>query len=391
MVIGFRTMKRHSNKIILISVILTFSFLLSAQYAAAATRKELLEEFCLSNQHSSGAFLDSPSGLGDNTNTLSEFTTYANIYILAQIDPDLEKLEDNKGIIRSFLRDNFFQFSDVGVGAIPEVYYAYFGGLYVGVNYTETMKQDASRELYELQNLTNSGFGSADSLIPTVAETYYAVMLLNGFETLNETDTAAIGDFVFSCWDETISAFSSSQEGNPSLIDTYFAIATLTELDLLDSWNASKKEAVISYIENYYFNDTTYANHFGGYGINTGIIQSSLLYTYYATQTLKLLDAELHPETLTWVLARQNPTDYGFSDVSADSSNTYSSAKLSYYATKVILTFDENAFGSARTDLMSEELWQLETSPWAIAGIVIGCVFVAAGTIFGIWKYKNRI
>ena len=127
-VLGFRTMKRHSNKIILISVILTFSLLISAQYAAATTRKELLEEFCLSNQHSSGAFLDSPSGVSTDDNTLSEFTTYANLFILAQIDPDLEKLDD-VGIIRSFLRDKYTQFSDVGAGDISQVYYAYFAGL----------------------------------------------------------------------------------------------------------------------------------------------------------------------------------------------------------------------------------------------------------------------
>ena len=201
-------MKRHSNKIILISVILTFSLLISAQYAAATTRKELLEEFCLSNQHSSGAFLDSPSGVSTDDNTLSEFTTYANLFVLAQIDPDLEKLDD-VGIIRSFLRDKYTQFSDVGAGDISQVYYAYFAGLIVGVNYTEEMKQDASRELFVLQNQTNSGFGSIESLIPTLAETYFAVRLLNEFETINETDTENIGDFVLSCWDETSLAFSS--------------------------------------------------------------------------------------------------------------------------------------------------------------------------------------
>ncbi|MHA1674759.1 MAG: prenyltransferase/squalene oxidase repeat-containing protein [Promethearchaeota archaeon] len=383
-------MKRHSNKIILISVILTFSLLISAQYAAATTRKELLEEFCLSNQDSSGAFLDSPSGVSTGDNTLSEFTTYANLFILAQIDPDLEKLDD-VGIIRSFLRDKYTQFSDVGAGDIQQVYYAYFGGLIVGVNYTEEMKQDASRELFALQNQTNSGFGSLETSIPTIIETYYAVRLLNEFETINETDTETIGNFVLSCWDEPSLAFTSSQEGNPSLIDSYFAIATLAELDLLDSLNISKKEAVVEYIGNFYFNETTYTNHFGGYGIKTGIIQSSLLYTYYATQTLTLLDTELHPETLTWVLARQNSFDFGFSDPPSDASDTSSSAKLSFYATKIIISFDEDAFGDARTALMSEELWQLETSPWVVAGIAVGCVFVFAGTIFSIWKFKNRI
>ncbi|MHA1612285.1 MAG: prenyltransferase/squalene oxidase repeat-containing protein [Promethearchaeota archaeon] len=389
-VIGFRTMKRHSNKIILISVILTFSLLLSAQYAAAATRKELLEEFCLNNQHSSGAFLDTPTGVGDDDNTLSEFTTYANLFILAQIDSELEKLDD-PGLIRSFLRDKYILFSDVGIGDIPQVYYAYFGGLIVGVNYTEELKQDASRELYALQNQTNSGFGSVDNPIPTIAETYYAIKLLKEFGTLNETDTTAIGDFVFSCWDDTSSTFASSQEGNPSLVDAYFAILTLIELDLFDSLNASKKEAVIEYVEDFYFNDTTYANHLGGYGIQSGIIQSSLLYTYYATQILELLDVELHQETLTWVLTRQNPNDFGFIDSSPDLSDAHSSAKLSYYATKIILSFDENAFGDARTSLMNEELWQLETNPWVVTGIVLGCIFAVAGIIFGVWKYKNRI
>lgn len=382
-------MKRRSTITILTSVLLFFSLFLSVQYAAATSRKDLLKEFCLNNQDSTGGFLDTPNGEGTDT-TLSEFTAYANLYILSLIEPELDSLDD-KGVIRSFLRDRYILFSDVGTGEISQVYYAYLGGLLVGTNYTETLKQDAAIELFSLQNQTNYGFSSRNSETELVSATYYATLLLNEFELLNSTMNANIASFIMSCWDDGETGFKSAPEGQVSLVDTYMAVATLAELDLLSQLSPDQVNDITTYIEGFYFDDETYTQHYGGYGIQTGIIQSSLLYTYYCVETLDLLGSSLHEETLAWVLARQNPNDYGFIDVSSESANADSSAKLSYYAVRTILTFDENAFSNDNNAIMNEEIWDLSTNPWAIAGIVLGVIAILVAAGFGIYKYQNRI
>ena len=56
-----------------------------------------------------------------------------------------------------------------------------------------------------------------------------------------------------------------------------------------------------------------------------------------------------------------------------------------------ILIFDENAFGNKNRDIMNEELWNLSTSGWLIAAIVVGSLGLAALAGYGIYRYKNRI
>lgn len=383
-------MKRRNKLTILLTVSITFALLLSAQYAAAASRKELLEQFCLSNQHSSGAFLDTPTGNVEDEGVLSEFTTYANLFILTQIDPELKNLND-QGIIRSYLRDRYLQFSDVGSGIISQIYYAYFGGILIDTNYTTTMIEDATTKLFDLQNDTTHGFGSSQATEANIPDTYHAVKLLNAFGKLNETNPNDIANFVLSTLDSESSAFASVPGGSVSLIDTYYALATLSELGSLNQINSTQAQAIGEYVETFYFNDPAVSLHYGGYGIKSGIEQSSLMLTYFATHTLNLLDLSLHEETLDWVLARQNPVDYGFADVSSGSGNVVSSAKLSYYAVSTILLFDGEAFSTSRNALMNEEVWQLKTNPWAVAGIVLGSIAAVALIIFGIYKYRNRI
>ncbi|MHA1794774.1 MAG: prenyltransferase/squalene oxidase repeat-containing protein [Promethearchaeota archaeon] len=383
-------MKRRNKLTLLITISITLALFLSVQNAAAANRKELLEQFCLSNQHSSGAFLDTPTGNVEDEGLLSEFTTYANLFILAQIDPELTNLND-QGIIRSYLRDRYLQFSDVGSGIITQAYYAYFGGILLDTNFTSTMIEDATTKLFELQNDTTNGFASAEATEANIPDTYFAVKLLTTFGKINETSPTNLANFVFSTWDAENSAFASIPGGEATIIDTYYALATLSELNSLNQLNSTQIQGISDFVESYYFGDPTQSLHYGGYGIQTGITQSSLLLTYFATHILSLLDIPLHEETLTWVLSRQNPTDYGFADVSSGNAELISSAKLSYYAVSTILLYDSEAFSTSRNALMNEEIWQLETNPWAITGIVIGSIATVALIIFGIYKYRNRI
>ena len=85
-------MKRHTILPYLFLIVFIISSI-SINYSVATSRKDLLEEFCISNQTESGSFKDYNNG---TTDTISEFTSLANIFILYQIDSTLEKIDKTK-------------------------------------------------------------------------------------------------------------------------------------------------------------------------------------------------------------------------------------------------------------------------------------------------------
>ena len=69
-------MNRRRLQTSLLIGLFVVSFFSVLQGAMAASRKELLEEFCLNNQDDNGAFADTPNGtLGE----YNEFTTFSNL------------------------------------------------------------------------------------------------------------------------------------------------------------------------------------------------------------------------------------------------------------------------------------------------------------------------
>ena len=142
-------------------------------------------------------------------------------------------------------------------------------------------------------------------------------------------------------------------------------------------------------MESFYWDDNTIPDHYGGYSFSQIKAETSILLTYYAVEIQNLVGGTIHAETLDWILARQSSIDYGFQDVNTFKNGGPSSAKLSYYAVEIILSYESDAFG--RNGVMDEELWDLKTSGWLIAAIVLGSLGLLAGIIYGIYKYKTRI
>jgi len=387
-------MKRHS----ILPYLFLIAFIISSisiDYSVATSRKDLLEEFCISNQSESGGFKDYNYGTSD----ITEFTSLANLFILYEIDPDLEKIDKSKAKFYFIDRvDDFTSLSSTGKN-IPDAYYALQGSVLLNAtaNNTATV-DDAITEMHSFYNETSYGYNGANTPISTISDTYFAVEFLHlastllssaDFSSINSTDIAT---FVLSCWNSDDNAFGGSPGGEGNPIDSYFAIQTLIKLDKLDLFNY--KEELSDFIDTFYCDDPVFESHYGGYSHTPDSpSSSSLMMTYYCVSLQNNLNSSKlnNDTTLDWLLSRQSPYDFGFNDFSIVSGVEYSSAKLSYYAVRSILIFDEDAFGSKNNDLMNEELWDLSTSGWLIAAIVVGSLGLAALAGYGIYRYKNRI
>ncbi len=367
------------------------SFFSVVQLAGAASRKELLETFCINNQIDSGAFQDTNNGTKDE---VSEFTTYSNLHILSIIDPELENLlDDDKSLAQEWIQTELNKFIDAGDDGktLRDAYYAYAGYTATGTALNETILDDLTERILLSQDESSFGFKSNASLEPTLPDTYYAVQYLNDTNEILSISTDNVALFTMSCWDSDKNLFAAVPNGTANLIDTFYGLKTLELLGKLDEIESADQESIKIYIDTFYCDDELYTNHFGGYSITQSDSQSSIFFTYVAVEILNMLEGDFHTDTLTWILNRQSARDYGFQDASNSGLEGPSSAKSSYYAVEIILSLEPAAFDQRGNNVMNEELWNLKTSGWIIAAIILGVLVIIAGLIYGIYRYKNRI
>lgn len=380
----------HKRSLTFCILILILSSIFVWQFAAATSRKELLQQFCLNNQATNGGFKEVA---GSSTDDVTLFTSYANLFILYQIDPDLAMITDLANV-RAYFTDGLAAFVQANAGILSDLAYSYQGSRLAAATINSTLIDLMSQKIFEYENDSTSGFGNKYAQEANLADTYYVLDVLNSSNNLALINENEVTAFILACWDAENQGFGGSPNATANPIDTFHGVMGLFRMNQLATLDSEQKTGIASYLNSFYIHDTALTDHYGGYALSPLLEQSSLLMTYYCVKTLEVLDNPemLHEQTLTWLLSRQNPNDYGFFDVPSSYTVTTfnSSAKLSYYAVNAILTFEPNAFGTRNNALMNEELWNLKTNPWAIAGIVVGSLGIIAIGILLLYRYKNR-
>ncbi|WP_371805292.1 prenyltransferase/squalene oxidase repeat-containing protein [Candidatus Lokiarchaeum ossiferum] len=382
-------MKRRNMLTSLLLLIFTLSAL-GLDFSSATPRKVLLADFCAQNQTPTGGFTDTINGTAEE---ITEFTTYSNVYVLSIVDPEFEKISTDLSLTKNWFADKVDLFIE-GNNRIPEMVYAFEGALLTNGSIEDLSADGAFGKIKNFQSSTDNGFAGGESIESNVIDTAFAVKFFNLTDTMSAlpstTDATKIANFLISCYDASTGAFKGSPTGFESLIDTYFALDALNILGQMDLVDETMKTAIASYVEANYISESDNLRHYGGYSLTTTNVQSSLMATFYSVSILDLIGSETHPETLSWVLDRQNPLDYGFSDYS-DQSTLPSSAKLSYYAVSTIQILDSEAFSDSRSAVMNEEKWEIESNGWVIAAIWIGSIGLIVVVGILVYKYKNRI
>lgn len=381
-------MKRRNMLTSLLLLIFTLSAL-GLDFSSATPRKVLLADFCAQNQIPTGGFTDTVNG---SAGEITEFTSYSNVYILNLVDPELEKISTDLTFTQNWFSDKINDFL-AGKDRIPDLYYAYHGAILVNETVDDDSLADVFSKIKNFQSADNFGFGGGSSIESNIIDTAFAVKFLNMTDHIIDLDstTTDISDFLMSCYDSSLGAFKGSPTGLVSLIDTYFALDTLNLLGKIELIDETMKTAITSFVEANYIAESERIYHYGGYSLTSTNQQSSLLATYYSVGILDLLETNTHLEaTLSWVVGRQNPADFGFSDYSG-ATTVSSSAKLSYYAVSTIQILDSEAFSDSRSALMNEDRWNIESNGWVIAAIWIGSIGLIVIVGILVYKYKNRI
>lgn len=358
-------------------ILLTFLIFFTTR-AAAESRKDLLVHFVKYNQASNGAFRDS----NNSTSTeMTPFISYANVYIATRLD---KMKEINNETAKTWFYDQY-RYEDQN--NLAAMYYSLQGYYLLRGTINSTELDGLKDIIVSKADPNNMGYRTLDHNVATVVATYYAVNLLKNMSRTSLINADNVSTYLMSLYSASTGGFAGSNQSNANIIDTYYAIRTLYLLGKIYLITPDMKSAILNYTESFYCNDPNLTVHYGGYSYSKLAPLTSILLTYYCTQILKTMNGTLHQETLSWILARQSPYDFGFQDISENFENQYSSAISSYYALEIILTLDQKGIEGQ----LEKEVWNLKADPWIVAAIVIGSVAGTILLIYGIYRLKNRL
>ena len=327
-------------------------------------------DYAKRNEITSGGFKNS---LNKTVTSASEIGTFANVYLILKFG----SLDDfNNFSASEWLKDQAnFQSARYNY---QDTYYALAGLNLISPGNISDTEKNFIYEKFQEKNII-SKFKPNGSDIPTIATTYYGLMIYTYLGKADVLSYDDIGSYVTTMYDADIGGFKSHSSGEVSVESTYFAIKMLTQMNLLSLLTETQKTEIKTYVKTFYVNDSLYKEQYGGYARSQNNPISSLSMTFYCTQILSDLGEKPSEETKNWILSLQDASG-GFKETFSDGT-ILPTAISTYYAVATLeltnYTFDDQVF-------------KFEISPWWIAAIVIIIVLAIAGIIYGIYYYKNR-
>ncbi len=366
-------MKVKYQKITLILIIF-FLFIGAIPSVLAKTRSAYLIRFILDNEVDGHGF---SNAIGNIEEISFEATAYA-IDILdfyGRNPNDIDILKDN-------FEDNIKNMFDNNTVDIYNLYYllkslkildsdylieaTYFNKIYKYINDTE--------------QLTGGFSYSNSSTLVSLSSTYYILQIYSLIEESVE-NLETHKNWVLSC-NNSDGGYGGDSDLSSTLLNTYFAIHILDEIGE-DINNLVNINTTLNYIKSFYVNEETDANNYGGY-LPDNITGYTLLSSTYFS--VKLLDIIEHDQlnsapTIKWVLAHQNFQDGGFADNSEGYEQKLSSIITTYYALETLKILNPSLSS------LSKEIWMVEFNFW-----ILGIVLISIGLIIAmiIYIFKKR-
>jgi len=337
------------------------------------TRQSYLTSFVLNNEIEQKGFTNGI--LSEETISL-DATAYA-LEILEDygINPhEIEALQNN--LEKSI--DEMFDTDEIN---LYDLYY-----LMKSLNYLQ-YEIDIALENRIYQYLNDSeqiggGFSPSNtSSSASLASTYYIIQL---YSLINETieNLPVHKNWVLSCYNID-GGYGGNESLSSNLLNTYFAILIFDELwEINDLINRNK---TLSYLKSFYINDSADLNNFGGYIPDKNAQYAMLSSSYFCVKAISLIEAnELNVgPTISWILKLQNFEDGGFSDNTEGYNQKKSSIIASYYAFKTLKILNPSL------STLAKEVWMVEFNYW-ILGIVLLSIGVVIAVIVFLWR-KRRI
>ncbi|MFW9900115.1 MAG: prenyltransferase/squalene oxidase repeat-containing protein [Candidatus Thorarchaeota archaeon] len=357
---------KHKSQKLFISILIFIIALNIIPSVLGKTRGNYLTSFILNNEIEGEGF--SNGILSSETAVSIEATSYA-IEILDnyKINPhDIEtlisKLEDDTNNIlnneTSNVYDLFFILNSLK-------------------NLDPVIDSSISNEIEKYLNSTKQvtgGFSySNNTKAVSLTSTYFCIRLYSLIEKPIENITIH-KNWVLSCYNSD-GGYGSNQSLSSTLVDTCFAVFILDELDELGALNNAIN--TLGYIQSFFVINSADQNNYGGYIPDKYSQYALLSSTYYSVKAVTLIDdSKLFKAIIrNWVLARQNFRDGGFAENSEGYQEKSSSVISSYYAFETLKILD------SLTSLLNE-IWTVEFNYWILIiilssiGIIIAVVII---------------
>ena len=220
------------------------------------------------------------------------------------------------------------------------------------------------------------------SKVANVVSTFYSYQIYNLLELTMPNQTIH-ADWILSC-NNTDGGYGSNSSQSSTLLTTYQAVILIDGLTgSVD--NLDNKTATLEYLTSFYMSDVADTINYGGYLPDITALTVLLSSSFTCIESIGLIDLnELHQvPAINMVLSRQNFRDGGFSDKSAGGYQDLSSITSSYYAFKILLSFDSNL------DLLNEEIFMVELN-FLVLIIVLSVIGILVFVAYFIWR-KRRI
>ncbi len=213
----------------------------------------------------------------------------------------------------------------------------------------------------------------------SIISTFYVIQLFSLIDRPIE-NSSLHKNWVLSC-NNNDGGFGGNINLSSTLTNTYFALMILNEFEDINDLSDSNK--TIYYLKSHYVSNSADLDNFGGYLPDDVALLALLSSTYFCVKSIYLIDeTELNDDhTIGWVLDRQTIQDGGFIDNTHGYQRKSSSVTTSYYAFKTLEILSLSK--------LSQEIGMVEFDFLILGIVLISIVSIIAISIF-FWR-KRRI
>lgn len=335
----------------------------------AKTRSAYLIDFIYLNEIEGSGFKNGISG----EDPIYEATAYA-LEILDFYGKEAHDITD----LESYLEDeleNMFGNDEV------LLYDLFF--LLKSLNVLEySIDLDLKDKIYGYINDTEQiggGFSfSNTSALASLSSTYFIVQI----HSLIEEPVPNISihtDWILKC-NNSDGGYGGNSSLSSTYLTTYYAVSLLEqfESELVNESNT------LNYLNAFYIDNPSDEDNVGGFLPLITAKYTLLTSTYYIVKAISIIDESMlnNDQTIKWVLSRQYFQDGGFSDISEGSDQLSSAVISSYYAFETLRIFNPSL------SLLSGEVFMVEFN-YLILVIIMAIIGIISFAGVVIWRRRR--
>lgn len=188
-------------------------------------------------------------------------------------------------------------------------------------------------------------------------------------------------NWILSC-NNSDGGYGGNRSLSSTLLNTFYVVSLLDNFSSINE--LADRNQTLTYLNSFYIGNPSDVNNYGGYLPDIIAKYSLLSSTYYSVRAISLINSSMlnNDQTSKWVLSRQNFQDGGFVDFTEGYQQLSSSVVTSYYAFKILNTFD------TAIRQLSIEIWMVEFDYMILIILLLSIGLVVGIGVF-LWRRRR--